>query len=346
MLKENKENEVNTGNKENVRDAEDEKYENNENNVQKSPEKKENLLGKIFQISVLQIKEMKEKEERNKLIEEVKKVSIGISKAFNLYFTAIFYQAIPASILYYPSQHVVACDLFQLQSHLSATREQGKEKELKDREMSRDERDEDNEKNDVLSRLRSSDSRMGGEFATRVPSFGAGSHFETFRQRSEEPQKSASMDSLFSKGSYMGKVGMTGTNASGNVIGGIAGLGGRINKGVKVSTERGLMQRPFSAVSEDPRDDNYDYRAREKKEKKERAEKKEKEKAEKSERAEKQKEKEKKAREDMGDSSPLEYQPFSAAQHIEEAFSHLVVDSPLFVDLLKRHGSVLHHFRF
>jgi hypothetical protein len=38
--------------------------------------------------------------------------------------------------------------------------------------------------------------------------------------------------------------------------------------------------------------------------------------------------------------------PFSAAQYIEESFLHLVVVSPVFLDLLQRHGSVLSQFRF
>lgn len=53
----------------------------------------------------------------------MKQVSEDIQKAFHHYFTAIFYRALPASMLYYPAQKVVACDLNLLHYNLAKQKE-------------------------------------------------------------------------------------------------------------------------------------------------------------------------------------------------------------------------------
>ena len=66
---------------------------------------------------------------RQELNEEIKQISLRIVRSFHEYFTAIFYHALPASILYYPRQLVVGCDLNLFQSHLAAAREKNKNKD-------------------------------------------------------------------------------------------------------------------------------------------------------------------------------------------------------------------------
>ena len=83
-----------------------------------------NLLGKIFEMSV---SEIEEKDRKAKVMREVSEVSASIQEAFSLYFTAIFYHALPATVLYYPTQKVVACDLKLLQCQLRTSREKVKE---------------------------------------------------------------------------------------------------------------------------------------------------------------------------------------------------------------------------
>ena len=68
--------------------------------------------------------------------EEIKQISLRIVRSFHEYFTAIFYHALPAIILYYPRQLVVGCDLNLFQSHLAAAREKNKKnKKIKNKKM-------------------------------------------------------------------------------------------------------------------------------------------------------------------------------------------------------------------
>lgn len=245
-------------------------------------EKESNLLGKIFEMSVT---ELEEKERKADVMREVSEVSACIQETFNLYFTAIFYHALPATVLYYPSQKIVACDLRLLQSQLRISREN-----------------------------------------VKVVTDSAKKQEEPVRPQSVPLETDVSGNSLRVPLSVCPL-----TPCSDDI--------GRVSESQTVidsdadelsdkdtSTHcRGQMQRHFSTTED----------------------------------REKDKEKDKDKAKHMSlpinldvtatepDLKPIDRcQPFKAAQHVEEAFSNLVVTSPAFFDLIKRHGPVLLHFRF
>lgn len=83
-------------------------------------QKGKNLFGRILEMSV---GDVEARDKKAAAVAVMKQVSDDIQKAFHHYFTAIFYRALPASMLYYPSQKVVACDLNLLHYNLAKHKE-------------------------------------------------------------------------------------------------------------------------------------------------------------------------------------------------------------------------------
>jgi hypothetical protein len=83
-------------------------------------QKGKNLFGRILEISV---GDVEARDKKAAAVAVMKQVSEDIQKAFHHYFTAIFYRALPASMLYYPAQKVVACDLNLLHYNLAKHKE-------------------------------------------------------------------------------------------------------------------------------------------------------------------------------------------------------------------------------
>ena len=278
------------------------------------------LLGKIFEVSE---SEIEKSESKNCLKKEVVAISSAVMNAFSRYFTAIFYHALPASILYYPTQKVVACDLQLLQSHLLAARERVRFAEIAQ------------SKKKILSLSRpiyaaSNAAESTNSSPMHIPSYvcpvsprvGEHAHVESSNIGNSDRHEEGANDH----------------GSAGNGVGrGVGGGGGGTGNGTGTGTgeNRGLMQRHFSCIEE----------------------------------ADKVKES------DSGKSNrlslplpppqPLPHKvriappvetpdlnipervcPFRVAQRVEESFSHLIVTSPAFFDLVKRHGPVLQHFRF
>lgn len=270
------------------------------------------LLGKILEVSV---SEIEKSESINCLQREVVEISSAVMDAFSRYFTAIFYHALPSSILYYPTQKVVACDLQLLQSHLFAARERVRFAEIAQ------------SKKKILSLSRSVYAASNAPESARSspmhiplyvcpvsPRVGEHAHVETGNiSNSDRHEESGTND-----------------HGSSSAVNGV-GRGG----GTGMGENRGLMQRHFTCV------DDTD----------------------------------KAIENDSGKSNrlslplppphPLSHKahipppvetpdlpipervcPFRVAQRVEESFSHLIVTSPAFFDLVKRHGPVLQHFRF
>jgi hypothetical protein len=244
----------------------------------KEPEK--NLLGKIFEMSVA---ELEEKERKADVMREVSEVSACIQEAFNLYFTAIFYHALPATVLYYPTQKIVACDLRLLQSQLRISREDVKEVK------------ETVKKQGAPDRPQSVplDADVSGN-SPRIPlSVCPLTPCTDDTGRVSEPQTIVDSDA------------------------------DELSDKDNSSHGRGQMRRHFSTTEDREKDKDKD------------------------------KAKHLSLPIDLElpaaepDPKPVDRcQPFKAAQHVEEAFSNLVVTSPAFFDLIKRHGPVLLHFRF
>lgn len=245
-----------------------------------------NLLGKIFEMSVA---ELEEKERKADVMREVSEVSACIQETFNLYFTAIFYHALPATVLYYPTHKIVACDLRLLQSQLRTSRESVK---VEPESVKKQE-------DPVRPQSVPLDADVSGN-SLRIPlSVCPLTPCTDDTGRVSEPQTVIDSDAE------------------------------ELSDKENSSHGRGQMQRHFSTIEDREKDKDKD----------------------------KEKEKDKAKHLSLPitleapvadpDPKPVDRcQPFKAAQHVEEAFSNLVVTSPAFFDLIKRHGPVLLHFRF
>jgi hypothetical protein len=243
-------------------------------------ETESNLLGKIFEMSV---SELEEKERKADVMREVSEVSACIQETFNLYFTAIFYHALPATVLYYPTQKIVACDLRLLQSQLRISRENVKEVTETVKKQA--------------TPVRPQSVPLAADVSTNSPRIPLSvcplTPCTDDTGRVSEPQTvmDSDPDELSDKDNS--------------------------------SHGRGQMQRHFSTTEDREKDKDKD------------------------------KAKHLSLPIDLEvpaaepDPKPVDRcQPFKAAQHVEEAFSNLVVTSPAFFDLIRRHGPVLLHFRF
>ena len=314
----------------------------------KNEEKDNGLLGKIFQLSATCLEEVNEAEMKQEYDDEIKQISIRIVRAFHQYFTAIFYHALPASILYYPTQLVVGCDLKLFQSHLAATREKNKNK--------------NKDKNVVIEGVEDTYGNTNrGENETKNENENENQTGDSVSsKRSDSPipfASKSSTDGIVSTGSAVQEGGI------GIILG--VGLKSKSNDsnvtGEKSPRGRGKMQVPFSTNTEEHRGSHDKEKEKEKEINKDKGTIKLKGKDRES---NKEKEKERNAGRKKGENdqivgshsddgqfpsllqSPRGYTPFAAADNVEEAFSHLVADSPVFIELLKRHGTILQYFRF
>ena len=314
----------------------------------KNEEKDNGLLGKIFQLSVTCLEEVNEAEMRQEYDDEIKQISIRIVRAFHQYFTAIFYHALPASILYYPTQLVVGCDLKLFLSHLAATREKNKNK--------------NKDKNVVIEGVEDTygNNDGGGNETKNENENETGDSVSSKRSDSPIPFVSkSSTDGIVSTGSGVQEGGI------GIVLG--VGLKSKSNDsnmtGERSPRGRGKMQVPFSSNTEEDRGSHDKNKEKEKDINRDKGTIKLKGKDRESNK-EKEKEKERNAGRKKGENDQIVgshsddghfpslvqssrgYTPFAAADNVEEAFSHLVADSPVFIELLKRHGTILQYFRF
>ena len=232
-------------------------------------QKRNNLFGRILEMSLGDI-EVRDKKAAALLV--MKQVSEGLQNAFHHYFTAVFYRALPASMLYYPAQKVVACDLNLLHYHLS------------------------NHKKPVtpLSVLAPLEKPPPDSSTVVAPALGAvASSVSSTENSFAQPESLIEGDS-----------GHTGDSKRSSASG------------------RGQMQRLFSL--KEGTDSSKELGSR--------------------------------GFEPVHHTGPTDADlpacadkgtlPFQGTLDLEHAFSHLLVSSPAFFDLVKRHGPVLQHFRF
>ena len=330
-------------------------------NEDQDKDKDNGLLGKIFRLSITRLEEVNEAEMRQELNEEIKQISLRIVRSFHEYFTAIFYHALPASILYYPRQLVVGCDLNLFQSHLAAAREKNKNKDKsKDKDKDKcividgvdDGGDNENENKNENENGKENENENGN---------GNEIGQSEIQKRSDSPipfVRTSSADATVSTGGVVSDGGI------GMIIG--VGLKNKSNDSNMTSEKsprnRGKMQVPFSSNTDEikgsqEKDRDKDIN-RDKGIIKLKGKDKENEKDKEKERNGGRKKGGKGENDQIVDNqsddcqhpsqvqSPRGYTPFAAAENVEEAFSQLVVDSPVFVDLLKRHGTILQYFRF
>ena len=327
------------------------------NSNEKKSEKKhegndKNLMGRIFQLSAARLEEQIGMEMKMELNNDIKKISYRIVRLFHEYFTLIFYQALPASILYYPSQQVVGCDLHILQSHLSLTRERNRNKSMEIDRISIDSEEYKEERKRETGE---------GEYIKKneIDNENENVHVTDGRNISDSSVPYVSTASSSADGV---QTIINGTDGVGTGTG--VGTGVNLRSfskdsnidGEKNLTDRGKMQVPFSSSSDDYKGSNDKDKDKDKNKDRDtirlqggndKSKGKEREKEREGE-EKKGKNNDNNQRDDCNNSSLLQcgYTPFAAAQSIEEAFSHLVVESSVFIDLLKRHGTVLQHFRF
>lgn len=246
-------------------------------------QKGKNLFGRILKMSV---GDVEARDKKAAAVAVMKQVSEDIQKAFHHYFTAIFYRALPASMLYYPAQKVVACDLNLLHYNLAKHQEPiplisvatPPENSLTDSSTS--------------------------TAPALVPATAAAPSFSSLESGStllEALKHPSTMD------------------LEGDTVHGAAVAAGESKAGSAFG--RGQMQRLFSL-----KEGNYS------------------------------RELGSKSSERVHNTVIIDADvtvaadkgalPFQGTVDLESAFSHLLVSSPAFFDLVKRHGPVLQNFRF
>ena len=278
-----------TPSKDNDKDKEKEKenvFDSNRGRREREPShNRNNLFGRILEMSLGDI-EVRDKKAATLIV--MKKLSEDLRKAFHHYFTSIFYRALPGSMLYYPPQKVVACDLNLLHYHLSKH-----EKPLP-----------------LLSLVTPSEKPLTDSSTTATPAPTAAAAAVTSSSASSTENGLNLPETLKhpSNVDSEGEAGHTGDS-----------------KGASASAfGRGQMQRLFSL--KEGTDSNKDLASRNI-------------------------ERDRytgatDAYADVPVSVDKGILPFQGTLDLENAFSHLVVSSPAFFDLVKRHGPVLQHFRF
>ena len=245
-----------------------------------------NLFGRILEMS---LGDTEVRDKKAATLTVMKNLSEDLRKAFHHYFTSIFYRALPGSMLYYPTQKVVACDLNLLHYHLSKH-----EKPLP-----------------LLSMVTPSEKPLTDSSATATPAPTAAVAAVTSSSASASSTENGLNlpESLKHPGNAdsEGEAWQTGDN-----------------KGAPSAFGRGQMQRLFSL--KEGTDSNKDLATRSI-------------------------ERDRytgttDAVADVPVSVDKGTLPFQGTLDLENAFSHLIVSSPAFFDLVKRHGPVLQHFRF